>query len=364
MSAAMPNASCAHRDLPELRIHLEITDRCNLACAHCFKCAESHDLPLGLVERVLVEAARLGVRSATFGGGEPTLHTGLPRMLHHAIGLGMRVGLVTNGRDFPRVAQWLAELPRGDEGLAAVSFSLDGPDAATHDAVRAPGVFAGVREALALCRGLGIATTTKTVVQRANLTRLEAIVRFSSEMGCQAAEFAGMIPTLAAVRGGLQPSPGELRRARAELDDLAGTYRTPVLRDISLGHDIALVCCDPYRARSFSVDARGRLSLCCMLSTLGDAAGCDSDAVADLAVTLLAEAVPGYLARGRDLLLRRARCAGPSTRDSLSEFVCTWCAGASGKLEWLSRCPDSEWAGLASETGVAAAEGRLPPASP
>jgi MoaA/NifB/PqqE/SkfB family radical SAM enzyme len=354
----MPSAL---RGLPDLRMHLEVTDRCNLACAHCFKCAESHDLPVELVERVLAQAAELGVRSATFGGGEPTLHPGLPRMLERAVALGMRVGLVSNAKGFARTAEWLRELPRGDEGLAAVSFSLDGPDADTHDAVRAPGAFAGVREALALCRDLGIATTTKTVVQRQNLGRLEAIVRLASSMGCEAAEFAGMVPTLAAVRSGLQPSPAELRRARAELDDLAGVYRTRVLRDISLGHDIALVCCDPYRARSFSVDARGRLSLCCMLSTLGDAPACDSDIVADLAETRLAEAISGFTAKGRDLLLRRAECVRPGGPGALSEFVCTWCAAAMRKLDWLSECPGSEWASLATEREVSAVETAVAP---
>ncbi len=329
---------------PALRAHLEITDRCNMACAHCFKRAESHDLDTGLAVRVLGQLAGLGVRTATFGGGEPTLHPELPALLAAAIGHGMQVGLVSNGKRFARVWEWLRDLPSG--ALAAVSFSLDGPDAESHDAIRSPGAFDAVCEAISLCQEGGVATTTKTVVQRRNLGRLEAIVRLGAELGCQAAEFAGMLPTESAMRSGLMPAPADLDRARAELDDLAGLYRVEVLRDVSLGHDVGLVACDPYRARSFSIDTLGRLSLCCMLSNLGDAPGHEEDIVADLATTPLPDAVPALLAKRRALVLRRSRLAGAPPEGDLSRFACTWCAAALGKLDWLADRPESPWSVL------------------
>jgi MoaA/NifB/PqqE/SkfB family radical SAM enzyme len=338
------------------RIHFEITDRCNMACAHCMKRRESHDLDAALIARVLREASLLGARTVSFGGGEPTLHLEFRAILEGAILQGFAVTFVTNGQGFRRTWEWLREEPIGPAGVLAVSFSLDGADAETHDAVRAPGAYAGVLEGLDLCREAGIPTTTKTVVQRRNLGKLEGIVRLASEHGCAASEFAGMIPTRRGIEQDLQPSPAELAEARAELDRLAGLYRAEILRDVSLGHDVPLVCCDPYRCLSYSVDARGRLSLCCMLSALDDAADRDADIVADLASVSLLDAVPAFSQLAREQLLRRKALAARDAADDLEEYVCTSCAGALGKLDWLASYPASEWAssqgsGIGGETG-------------
>lgn len=341
------------------RIHFEITERCNLACAHCMKRADSRDLSLSLVARVLGEAEALGASFATFGGGEPTLHPALPEMLEAACQLGFRVGIVSNARGFARVLPRLEALPRGEVGLATVSFSLDGPDARTHDAVRSPGSFEEVLAALRACRKAGIATTTKTVVQSANLGGLEGIVRLAASEGASAAEFAGMLPTRRGIAFGCQPTPDELRRASDALDSVAGTYATEVLRDVSLGHDVGLVCCDPYRALSWSVDARGRLSLCCMLSALDSSPGVDSDLIADLERVSLAEALPAFHECARRLLLARAERALEGEGAELAEFACSWCAAALGKLEWLREADGSPWRGLLAARG--GGEGEVEP---
>ena len=47
-----------------MRLVMELTDRCNLRCRHCFdqRHAGSGDVPLTVVQRVLREAAACGVR--------------------------------------------------------------------------------------------------------------------------------------------------------------------------------------------------------------------------------------------------------------------------------------------------------------
>jgi len=77
-------------------------DLCGACNSHCPRCTggERRDalLPTTVAERVLGELARGGVRGIIFtGGGEPTLHPDLPRILARARGLGMDVGLITNG---------------------------------------------------------------------------------------------------------------------------------------------------------------------------------------------------------------------------------------------------------------------------
>ncbi len=332
--------------LPGLRMHIEITDRCNLRCAHCFKCRENHDIPLALVRRLLADARRLNVRSLTFGGGEPTLHPDFPTMLREAIAAEYTVGMVSNARGFRGTWEWLKELPQGEGGVGAGSFSLDGPPAALHDRPRRAGSGGAVMRARTLCRVAGIRTTTKTVVNRLNMDHLEAIVRLVSGMGVSAAEFAGMLPTEHGVRSGLQPSPSDLAKARDGLDRLAGVYRAEVLRDISLGHEPFMVCCDPFRGLSFSVDVHGRLSLCCMLSILSDAGDSQSDVVADLHDESLLDAVPRFLARARGAMNGRAALLDRRDPTAAERYPCTLCAAQLGKLDWLSSYPESEWTGL------------------
>lgn len=329
--------------LPDLRMHIEITDRCNLRCRHCFKRRESHDLPLELVRRLLVDARRLNVRRVTFGGGEPTLHPDFATMLREAVQAQYTVGMVSNARGFRTTWEWLRDLPRGEGGVGAVSFSLDGPTAEIHDAIRSQGSFSDVMKALTLCRIAGVRATTKTVVNRLNMEHLEAIVRLVSGMGASAAEFAGMLPTEHGVTSGLQPSPKDLARAADALDRLAGLYRAEVLRDISLGHEPFMVCCDPFRGLSFSVDVHGRLSLCCMLSVLSDAGDNQSDVIADLYEESLVDAAPRFLARARAMLNGRAKLLERREPKPLERFPCTLCAAQLGKLDWLARHPESEW---------------------
>src|SRR5580658_702755 len=72
---------------------LELTNKCNLSCAHCY--AESGPRPsrkdvltTNDYRRLLDEAAAIGCRAVQFIGGEPTLHRGLPELIAHARVLG------------------------------------------------------------------------------------------------------------------------------------------------------------------------------------------------------------------------------------------------------------------------------------
>ena len=86
-AAAKLTAAENLRALDGLRfLWLELTNRCNLTCAHCY--AESGPRPsrkdaltTADYKRLLEEAAALGCRAVQFLGGEPTLHCGLPELI-------------------------------------------------------------------------------------------------------------------------------------------------------------------------------------------------------------------------------------------------------------------------------------------
>lgn len=72
---------------------LELTNRCNLQCVHCYAesgptATESDTMTPEDYIRVMDEAFALGCRMVQFIGGEPTLNKSLPDFIRHAHGLG------------------------------------------------------------------------------------------------------------------------------------------------------------------------------------------------------------------------------------------------------------------------------------
>lgn len=80
--------------------YIEVNDVCNLGCAFC-GIARQGDTPAGEVERQLLVAAESQGDRITFGGGEPTLDSRLPRWVARAAELGIDARQVeTNGMRF------------------------------------------------------------------------------------------------------------------------------------------------------------------------------------------------------------------------------------------------------------------------
>ncbi len=79
---------------------LEITDRCQLSCLHCY--AESGpfgghgDLTDAEWCAIIDQARDLGFGQVTFIGGEPTLHPGLPALVRWSLHRGLSVVIYSN----------------------------------------------------------------------------------------------------------------------------------------------------------------------------------------------------------------------------------------------------------------------------
>jgi radical SAM protein with 4Fe4S-binding SPASM domain len=135
-------ASCYFRtsvEKPNRKALIQIDERCNLHCAHCFVSATRRgaSMPLAEVENILVpRLSECRVRRVTLTGGEPTIHPeflGVVRSFRRA---EMDVGVCTNGTDLDDACiTSLAEV-----GGVHVNVSLDGFRPESH------GTFRGNRE--------------------------------------------------------------------------------------------------------------------------------------------------------------------------------------------------------------------------
>jgi radical SAM protein with 4Fe4S-binding SPASM domain len=131
----------------------EATGGCNLRCVHCrreWDCAPPDELSTDEAKRLVIDPiarARWG-SILVFSGGEPLMRPDLFELLAYARSSGVTSALATNATLVDStVASRLAA-----EGVSRVSVSIDGADAATHDAFR--GIEGSFERALAGIRAL------------------------------------------------------------------------------------------------------------------------------------------------------------------------------------------------------------------
>lgn len=161
----------------------EITRRCPLKCAHCR--AGAAMVPY---QNELTTAEALAVLDSLaaqkpmiiWTGGEPMLRADIITLVTHASKLGLRSVMAPCGMLVTE--EKLLELKRA--GVMACSFSLDAPDAASHDSFRGVrGAYDCVTTAMRTARQIGMSFQINTTVSKLNVTRLEEIYTKALELG-------------------------------------------------------------------------------------------------------------------------------------------------------------------------------------
>jgi MoaA/NifB/PqqE/SkfB family radical SAM enzyme len=83
-----------------VNVEMDLSDACNLKCQWCAFAYMRRPVVMGLslATKILDELASAGVRAITFsGGGEPTMNPAFAEIVEYAAGLGLSLGLYTNG---------------------------------------------------------------------------------------------------------------------------------------------------------------------------------------------------------------------------------------------------------------------------
>lgn len=159
---------------------VEITQRCNIRCRHCYNF--DRDVPrteaacgpeLGRPEilELIGDLHRAGCFFLSFTGGEALLHPDLFLFMDRASELNMAIGLLTNGVLLrPGVVGQLARYPN----LNRVAVSFYGATAGTHDGVtQAPGSFDRTWAGVRAMQDKGIPVRLKFIVMRDNADEVE-----------------------------------------------------------------------------------------------------------------------------------------------------------------------------------------------
>ena len=125
-------------------------------------------------------------------GGEPMTRDDLLELVGYATSLGIKSVLAPCGMLVTESR--LKELK--DAGVMACSFSLDGPDKATHDSFRGVnGAWDSVIAAMAVSRSVGMPFQVNTVLRKGGLSALDSIYATAISQGALRLDLFFLVPT-------------------------------------------------------------------------------------------------------------------------------------------------------------------------
>lgn len=175
---------------PELRlIAINLTWRCNLACAHCYldagteNDAASDELGSSEVCALLDQiAADSDQAMVVLTGGEPLLRRDLETIVTHGAQLGLTMVVGSNGTALTDAR--VQALKRA--GLAGAGISVDSLDAGRHDRFRGlPGCWRKTMAGIQACRQHGLSWQLHSTLTSENAHELPAMVAFARDNGAR-----------------------------------------------------------------------------------------------------------------------------------------------------------------------------------
>ena len=166
-----------------LLVFYEVTQSCDLVCQHCRACAQTDADP---AELSTADSRRLIDQLNQFPtppmlvltGGDPLKRADIFSLVEYAAWTGFDVSITPSATPLV-TAQAIRRLRNA--GISRMAISIDGADAATHDAVRGvEGSFDRSLQILADAQAAGIPTQVNTTLTPANADQIESMARLLS----------------------------------------------------------------------------------------------------------------------------------------------------------------------------------------
>ncbi|MEJ2455356.1 MAG: radical SAM protein [Candidatus Thiodiazotropha sp.] len=172
-----------------ITIHFDLTFRCSARCIHCkqWTWPTIDELQNNQVLKLIDIFASWGVKTITFGGGNPLLASSLGTALKHAKGNNIDTAIISEGV-FSSDFCW-------DELASYISwirFSIDGHIPEIHDAIRGKkGLFNAVVDNIKSIKKRSSRTVVgiNCLLQKKNFNYIDEICRFASKLNVDALNF-------------------------------------------------------------------------------------------------------------------------------------------------------------------------------
>ena len=177
----------------------EVTRACQLVCTHCRADAIRTRNPFELTtdegRHLLDDLASFGTPRplVVLTGGDPFERPDLPELVAHGTRIGLNMALSPSVTD--RLTRSVLE-ELHEAGAKAVSLSLDGATAHSHDSFRGvEGVFDATLEAARAVTDIGFRLQINTTVTRDNVLELPRMLRHVLDLGASLWSVFFLVPT-------------------------------------------------------------------------------------------------------------------------------------------------------------------------
>ena len=190
----------------------EVTRACALACKHCRAAAIDVRDPLELSTaeglELLDDVAAMETPLVVLTGGDPLQRDDLEDLVRAGVARGLRMATIPAAT--PRLTrERLVSLK--EAGVSQLAFSLDAPDAATHDAFRGvEGSFERTMFGARTTREIGVPLQINTVFGPWNIDRVDEVAAMVEQLGVSFWEVFVLVPV------GRGTEAGELSPAQCE----------------------------------------------------------------------------------------------------------------------------------------------------
>jgi radical SAM protein with 4Fe4S-binding SPASM domain len=248
---------------------IELTERCNLACVHCYinqpagsQAARAQELTTAQVTGILDQIADAGCLYLLLTGGEPLLRPDFEEIYRHAVQKGLLLTLYTNGtllteRMADLLAHWRPRL---------LEITLYGATEGTYESVtQVPGSYARCMRAIERVLERDLPLQLKTMVLRANAHELQDMKALAAQLGVDFRYDGVLWPRQ---DGGQQPyaerlSPQELVALEQDDQERMEQWQEAYRRvpDVMRGETVYGCGAGHHR---FHVDCTGKLNACMM----------------------------------------------------------------------------------------------------
>lgn len=250
---------------------IEVTERCNVHCVHCYINQSAGDqgicdqeLSCDQLFKIIDQIVEEGCLWILFTGGEPFLRPDFPDIYLYAKRKGLLITLFTNGTLLtPMIVDLLAQYPPFSIEISLYGFSLE-----TYERVTGvTGSYAQCMRGINLLLQHDLPLKLKTVVMDANQHELGVMKVFAKKLGV---EFRYDIELNLRMNGEKTPAAQRLSPEQVVKLDLADTARVKAWQEFSEKFSAVQLPSDKlYQcgagSGSFHIDANGRLTSCLMV---------------------------------------------------------------------------------------------------
>jgi len=176
-------------------IAFEVTRRCRFNCLHCRADAGAdgqQELSTEQCKKILRAVAQFSKCVIILTGGEPMERSDIYKLIQHGRKSGHRIVMASCGYLINQES--IARLK--EAGVLALSFSLDGASAETHDKFRrAKGAFDAVIRAAEIARTASVRFQINTTLCKTNMDEVAGIIELAKRLGAYCFNAFILVPT-------------------------------------------------------------------------------------------------------------------------------------------------------------------------